>query len=85
MQLNRSKVKPLSIDDFNKMKEENEETKLNLEEKISDTDTSFIKPMDVKLKVEFKKLDAISYYKLLVECEMPIELLQICSGRLDLN
>ena len=76
----RSKVKPVSIEYFNKMKEENEEIKFNLEEKISNLEnTTFIKPMDVKLKVDFIKMDAISYYKLIVECEIPIELLQIAS------
>ena len=26
-------------------------------------------------------MDALSYYKLVIECEIPIELIQICSGK----
>ena len=68
------------IEDFNRVKSENEHAKHSLDERLHENDGGFIKPMDVKVKAEFKKLDAISYYKLLVECEMSIELVQICSG-----
>ena len=33
------------------------------------------------MKVQFQKMDALSYYKLVIECEIPIELIQICSGK----
>jgi len=75
----RSKVHSLSIDDFNRVKTENENLKNHLNEKLMEGNNSFIKPIDVKMKVQFQKMDALSYYKLVIECEIPIELIQICS------
>jgi len=62
-----------------KLKKENAQLRQEIEAKVDGSSAKFIKPIDVKLKTSFTKQANGLQYELSVECEMTMELIQICS------